>query len=486
MKIALYNRWLQTRGGGERHSLALAATLAQRHDITVLVHEATDLTALGDFLQLDLSPLGQATVPDSPGGRAIGAAAAEFDGFIGASHTDVVLPRARRRNAMLVYFPRPLEEDPDAPFLLQGWYEAEHGPAGVFRWSDSRASIEVAPLATTRRIELGVARPQGVAKVSVRCREREWTYSVGPQTRWIRVVIPPLAERIIVSTAPFHPSDDKRELGLTLVGMREGRRRWWWQEHTTINVDQLPDKTLIKNTAIDGYSLLLANSHFTQEWVQRRWNRASEVLYPPIVEMVGTPLRERVILSVGRFFAGGHAKQHGTLIEAFRRFSADPAFGDWRLVLVGGLDAERSEDVAYFKSMEQQAEGLAVELYPNLEQPELEHWYGVARLYWHAAGFGVDQEREPQAVEHFGIAVAQALAAGAVPVVYRAGGPAEIVRPGKDGEHWETIDQLVAHSQRVAGDSLLHATMAGQARGRARFFSERAFEQRVWTLFGDW
>ncbi|MBU4190339.1 MAG: glycosyltransferase, partial [Candidatus Thermoplasmatota archaeon] len=60
-----------------------------------------------------------------------------------------------------------------------------------------------------------------------------------------------------------------------------------------------------------------------------------------------------------------------------------------------------------------------------------------------AAGFGVDEEKEPEKVEHFGITTVEAAAAGCVPVVIRKGGQPEIVKEGINGLLWEKEEELI-------------------------------------------
>ena len=67
IKAGIYNPNLGTRGGGERVSLAIAARLSTRvqpaFDVHFITHEAVDLTALGEYFDLDLSRVRLDVVP---------------------------------------------------------------------------------------------------------------------------------------------------------------------------------------------------------------------------------------------------------------------------------------------------------------------------------------------------------------------------------------------------------------------------------------
>ena len=71
-----------------------------------------------------------------------------------------------------------------------------------------------------------------------------------------------------------------------------------------------------------------------------------------------------------------------------------------------------------------------------------------------------DAELHPERFEHFGIAVVEAMAAGAVPVVFAAAGPAEIVRHGVDGFHWKTLDELQSFTRQLMNDEELRLKMS--------------------------
>jgi len=75
--------------------------------------------------------------------------------------------------------------------------------------------------------------------------------------------------------------------------------------------------------------------------------------------------------------------------------------------------------------------------------------------------------------------VVEAMAAGAVPVVFGAAGPAEIVRHGVDGYHWHTLDELVSRTRELIADPARLAAMSASAQQRAGEFSGHVFAQRL-------
>jgi len=105
----------------------------------------------------------------------------------------------------------------------------------------------------------------------------------------------------------------------------------------------------------------------------------------------------------------------------------------------------------------------------------LRQFYSKASIYWHATGFGEDEENYPQKMEHFGISTVEASAAGAVPVVIGKGGQKEIVSDDKNGRLWTTKAQLYEITLNLINDKDQLVRLAENAIKNSRRFSEEVF-----------
>jgi glycosyltransferase involved in cell wall biosynthesis len=236
-------------------------------------------------------------------------------------------------------------------------------------------------------------------------------------------------------------------------------------------------------TAVDGladrlrlarYRWVIANSAFTARWVERRWGRAATVLHPQVLP-VAAGAKAPVVLSVGRFTGGTRTKGQLELVEAFRRLGPD-VHRTWSLHLAGYV-----ADVEHLEAVRAAAAGLPVHLHPDCDRTTLESLYGRASIYWHACGVGVDPDRHPERLEHFGISVVEAMSAGAAPLVLDAGGPAATVHDV--APTWHDVDDLVTRTRTlVDSPSSLEGT-AWRAQERARRFGRRPFGATVATTF---
>jgi glycosyltransferase involved in cell wall biosynthesis len=255
----------------------------------------------------------------------------------------------------------------------------------------------------------------------------------------------------------FHPLHIDPEL----PGYLRAYDKWEWRHRTT------------------SYDLTLASSRFTQTWTQRWWNLDSVVLYPPADSSGRCDSKENIILSVGRFSTRWHQKKQEEMVTAFCELQQELA--TWEYQCVGAL-SELAADREFFTGVQRLAAGHRARVVADLSRADLETTYARAKIFWHAAGYGEDDETRPDLSEHFGIATVEAMAAGCVPVVIDKGGQKEIVEHGISGFRWRTLDEMKKYTLLLAGDERLLAQMSAAARQRASYFSAARFRSRFRSL----
>lgn len=231
-----------------------------------------------------------------------------------------------------------------------------------------------------------------------------------------------------------------------------------------------------------------ANSEFTAKYISQWVGKKAGVVYPHIEDAIFSqysPIekKKKVILSVGRFFRHLHAKNQHLLVEAFNTLQArHKELADFKLVLVGSV---KKEDEAYFeevKSLAQKNENII--LVKNALYSEWLQYYKASLFYWHGAGLGADLNEHPEATEHLGISVLEAMIAGCVTFAHNSGGPREIIENGKTGFLYDTIEELVSKTAEVnaVGSELQTLSTAAKAYGEQNFSSE-VFKRSVEEYF---
>ena len=113
----------------------------------------------------------------------------------------------------------------------------------------------------------------------------------------------------------------------------------------------------------------------------------------------------------------------------------------------------------------------------NLPVEKIRNYYGKSRVYWHATGFGEDETKNPEKMEHFGISTVEASAAGCVPVVIAKGGQKEIVIDGKNGLLWQTKSQLYEKTLEVLKNQEKREYLSQNAVKNSKRFSQEIFQK---------
>lgn len=221
------------------------------------------------------------------------------------------------------------------------------------------------------------------------------------------------------------------------------------------------------------WKLTIYNSEFTKRIVENTWNIKGKVVYPPIDTKSFKPMNKKpIILSVGRFFDFLHSKKQDILVRSFTNLVKQGLIG-WKLQLAGGTNQAGTE---FLKKIKVLAQGLPIEIYPDVSFKQLKKLYGEASIYWHGAGYG---EKDPTKMEHFGITTVEAMAAGCVPVVIASGGQTEIVEDQKSGFLWSSTKDLEQVTLKLINDKELMKKISQNAKERSKIFSKDRFCRQI-------
>jgi glycosyltransferase involved in cell wall biosynthesis len=469
MKAAVFNAHWPTLGGGEQLAAGMAVALGYDHDVELLVPEPFDAAEASERLGVDVTPYPQREI--LPGARAFLDVTGEYDLLVNSSFTNMTANGAAR-SVYYVHFPVPYPESSAVrriigsamdPTPYRGCIERQTGFwldefRGEGAWTKSKARMDlVVPRDVSWPLSFCLdARswpPGRRPHVDVRIADEPVFSGLLDGRRWIRrsVVGRGVADPIpvqILSDA-FVPrlvlgTDDDRELGVIVSHARLGRpfgRLAPRYLHGGVSV-------LVREGTefLDSYDVIVANSEYTAECVQRLWSRRATVLSPPVL-MRETGAKRPIILSVGRFFpsVSGHSKKQLELVQAFR-LACERGLHGWELHLVGGC---KPQERGYVEDVRRAAVGLPVQFHVNAPGDDVAELFATARLFWHAAGLGEDLARHPDRAEHFGITVVEAMSAGAVPLVFAHGGPAAIVHAHACGLVYSSIEELAEETLRL-------------------------------------
>jgi glycosyltransferase involved in cell wall biosynthesis len=492
VRVAVYDAYWSTLGGGEQFAGGIAAALARQGNAVDLVGpDPVDPGRFAERLGIDMGGLGYRPIGQESD---VTSASAEYDLLVNCTYQSVADNRAAH-GLYVVHFPgRWRRTDrwkdqgrrllgrrlPADVVLRRGFYQPDGDRPG--RRTDGASLVDVyAPPGTPVGFRLRAERAGTVSVWDGRRRLAETDAAVGAVVELAAATDGEWPAQFTVESATV---DHEARAG---VVWRYGATldsvavdgRWRSAPPDRLRAKLLPPRRL---GHLATYDRVVANSAFTARWVERLWGRHTEVLYPPVRLLGHEPrAKERLILTVGRFFdpQRGHSKKQLELVRVFRRLHDAGALSGWSLHLVGGCSPD---DRSYAMAVRREALGLPVHVHVNAPGATVHDLYRRAALYWHAGGYGEDPERHPDRFEHFGISVVEAMSAGAVPVVFGAAGPAEVVRDGIDGRHWHAAGELATATVALADDDTLRARLAASGVTRAESFGPDAFARRLEAL----
>jgi glycosyltransferase involved in cell wall biosynthesis len=238
---------------------------------------------------------------------------------------------------------------------------------------------------------------------------------------------------------------------------------------------------------LETYDALLVNSEYTSLhshaalYADRLSERPVHVLHPPVGLLAAGEKRPHRILSVGRFFTGGHTKRQDLLIEAFKTL-CERFDGPLELHLAGS-STPNNDSMQYLSDLMAAAEGYPIHFHVNCPPPTLHDLYASAPIYWHGTGLGVDLVANPSAAEHFGITIVEAMSAGAVPFALASGGIREVIRSGENGFLYRDQNDLVEQTLAFLGADARHQSeVRDGAILRAQDFATAQFTRRFQDL----
>lgn len=228
--------------------------------------------------------------------------------------------------------------------------------------------------------------------------------------------------------------------------------------------------------------LIITNSKFVNDTLQNNYAINSQTLYPPIQDYyVKGIAKKKIILSVGRFFIGLYnEKRYDILTQAFRR-AFDTKLNNWEYHIVGNAKNDLKTNF-FLSNLKEANKNYPIYFHVNESYESLKRIYNEAAIFWHGAGYGVDEKLYPEKVEHFGMTTVEAMSSGCIPVVINKGGQRESVSTALDGFLWDSIDELINYSNDIAEKKIQVSTLRVNARKKYSEFNFDKFQERALQL----
>jgi glycosyltransferase involved in cell wall biosynthesis len=252
----------------------------------------------------------------------------------------------------------------------------------------------------------------------------------------------------------------------------------------------VPDKKLYSRNLINQLKLInycfITHSVFTQKWL-KKFGIESEIITPYLAENlidqnINSSKKDKIILSVGRFFSHLHTKRQDLIIKTFKDLKKkSKKFSEYKLLLTGGL---KNEDQEYFDDLKKLAgNDPSIIFKPNIPINELYKLYELSSYFWHFSGYKVNEDKNPELIEHFGITPLEAMASSCLTFCYSAGGPKELINDSINGFLFSDTDQLIDKMIKIDSDQALKEKIINNGKQFVKEnFSYEIFKKKILTL----
>ena len=226
------------------------------------------------------------------------------------------------------------------------------------------------------------------------------------------------------------------------------------------------------------YDLFLPNSKFTESWLKKIRpdidTKKIIQMYPPVSPIQSTgEKKEKAILAVSRI---EKTKKLESLIESYK--SSKFLSENYALWIAGNKDPDYPN---YPEQLKKLAGNSNIHFFISIPYDKLVSLYNRATFFWHSKGYGIDESKEPDQLEHFGMTTVEAMSARCIPIVINKGGQPEIVTEGT-GKTWNTLEELAQYTEEIAKDSEKVRSYAEAAYKRSRDFSMEALPAQLSAL----
>lgn len=534
-KIAIYDRYLSTVGGGERYSCKIAEVLSKQNEFKVdlITDIFADLRKVSRRLNLDLDRVNLKIFPFVSEDYAV-KITKKYDLFINATYLSS-LPAFGQKNIYLCYFPTPFDVDFKFihKFLLfffrlparwlfkladkllegsneieieEGLYEPKRFLLRRGSWSSGRVILRVKK--SNQPLRLGFKNPDttglDLMKVNIklfgdRAESKGFLYNkdieLGKGAReTAEIPLSPTRDfsEVLISSDTFIPveidrsSKDSRKLGVVVY---DGRRISLFKKAVLKILGYIPlflitfprDLTFLKT-----YNKIIAISEYSKKWIKKLWKKESTILFPPVdIDSFKVGKKEKIILSVGRFFPEHHNKKQLELAQIFKQILEQypDEMRGYTLYLVGGVGG-RADHLEYVEKIRAASKNYPIEIITNIEWGKLVELFARSYIFWHASGMGEDEKVHPEKFEHFGITTVEAMAAGCIPVVINKGGQKEIINNGYDGFFFDDWQELKDITIKIIRGEVDVEKVRKNAIANCRKFSNSNFKRDLISIIG--
>jgi len=318
--------------------------------------------------------------------------------------------------------------------------------------------------------------PRGFLKIST---DRLEELSAGYDVFLNACNVPPLPNRakcgILLTQFPqydpesFYPSEQP-----------DGGKNWFWNLLGGKNRKEKRDW----QKRFFSYHHCWCLSEYACQWCGKRWGEPARILDPVIRKNEIEAEKTHSITAIGRL-ERRNSDRLDMAINVFqdlcdRKFARLNLTDDWTLRLICWGAGEEADEC--LRQLKQKAFGYRVEFYVEPDWETQSRILAESEFFWCPRGFETDEMLEPEKIGNVDLPVLLAQDAGALPIVFHAGGIAKIVRHEKNGILWRSYRELGDFTLGLLLQKDYLPLFAQGARENAALYGENEFRANLRRL----
>jgi len=502
-RAAVYDRWLNSLGGGEQVAFAYAIALRDfGYETELLTHSLLDVEAAEKKMNVDLSGINMRYIPFRPDYQLSGFTE-EYDVFVCNSYLDYI-PNRAKYGILSIFFPSKINLStyeylkiayivPSLrnffiyPSTFEGFRYDEQAGRKILKYLGKNSTINFSDNLTTFSLVLhfGSMAFSCVDNISFSLDDElikpaEHSLNVNKNTGTYTFKFRKLTrgKKFTIHMPESEYSESVSLIRIVIPSYRYIFYNIFKRFFPRFEMRLHGGPSLTKSSDIESYDKILTISQFSRRWVDMYWAKDSEVLYPPVSTRDFWPAQEKknIIAHIGRFFVTGHSKKQLDLVRVFKQL-VDDGFANWELHFIGSV-ADGEAHQQYLNQVREEARGYPVFFHINAPFTDLRETLSQAKIYWHATGLDENPDKFPIRLEHFGITTVEAMASGCVPVVINLGGQKEIVTKDS-GYVWTKREELLSMTEELIQNPEKLKLMSENAIKRSKEFSFQNFKKEL-------
>ncbi|ARM74640.1 glycosyltransferase [Acidianus manzaensis] len=214
----------------------------------------------------------------------------------------------------------------------------------------------------------------------------------------------------------------------------------------------------------------LCSSKYVKEIMKDKVGFDCEIVYPPVIpQETKNQEKQNLIVGVGKYVPSKHWEEFIQIAKKVKQKQPNTKFK-----IIGGLELVHNSPKDYFSELRKLA-GDDVELLTDVSEYDKWRILNSAKIVLHCMRY-----------DNFGLGVAEAMHAGAVPIVYKSSGTwMDIIEEGKYGIGYTSVEEASQEIIKIIEDEKTFKEYSEKAQQKAQQYNIQNFKNKIHNIINQ-